>query len=53
MRKTARDKLNSSAILGILITAGLAAHLFGSWEMFWLVALVLFALAINSGDIRF
>lgn len=48
----ARKKINSAAINGSLIVAGLAGYLFGSWWVFVITATLLIVSAINNGDIR-
>ena len=48
----ARHKLNSAALHGVLIVAGLIALVTNSWTVFCLAAAALLATAVHSGDIR-
>jgi hypothetical protein len=48
----ARQKLNSAALHGIVLMAGLIAFLAESWIIFWLLALILLISALHAGDIR-
>ncbi len=48
----ARLKLNSAAIQGSFIVAGVVGWAFGSWTVFIIVLLVLIWSALNSGEIR-
>ena len=48
----ARQRLNSLYFLGILIVAAIIGGGAGSWPVFFIVAGVLTATAINGGDIR-
>jgi hypothetical protein len=52
LRKTARHKLNSAHVLGCLLIAGVVGGMTSSWTVFLIAAIVLVALALNSGDIR-
>ena len=49
---TARHKLNSAAILSILVFAGLVAAVAQSWWLFFGLAAVLLGLAVHAGQIR-
>jgi hypothetical protein len=49
---TARHKLNSANVLGCLLIAGVVGGMTSSWTVFLITAIVLVALALNSGDIR-
>ena len=49
---TARHKLNSAAMLGILIVAGLVAAVAQSWWIVFGLAAVLLGSAVYSGQIR-
>jgi len=49
---TARDKLNSSHVIGVVAFAAILGAMTGSWLVFLLTAGILTYLAINSGDIR-
>jgi uncharacterized protein related to proFAR isomerase len=49
---SARHKLNSAAVHGVLIVAGLIAGLTESWRVFLLLVAALIATAVHSGDIR-
>ncbi len=48
----ARQRLNSLYFLGVLIVAAIIGGGAGSWPVFFIVAGVLTATAINGGDIR-
>jgi len=48
----AKQKLNSIHTLSVLAVAGLISGLAGSWAAFLIVAAVLSAAAVSSGDIR-
>ena len=48
----ARHKLNSAALNGALIVAGLVAFVTQSWVAFCIAAVALLATAVHSGDIR-
>ena len=48
----ARKKLNSAAILGVLILASTIGFFTGSWLTFMIAALILLGLNYYSGDIR-
>jgi len=49
---SARRKLNQDYLNGVLLIAGVAAFLFGAWEIFLLLAVLLAVGAIIGGDIR-
>ena len=49
---TARHKLNSAAILGILVVAGVVAAVAQSWWLFFGLSAVLLGSAVHSGEIR-
>jgi len=49
---SARRKLNQAHLNGVLLIAGVAAFLFGSWEVFLLLVVLLTIGAIIGGDIR-
>ena len=49
---SARHKLNQSSFNGILLIAGVAAFLFGSLDLFWIVAFLLTIGAVIGGSIR-
>jgi hypothetical protein len=48
----AKQKLNNFYMLGVLVVAGLVGGAADSWFVFFVVAAVLWAAAINSGEIR-
>ncbi len=48
----AKQKLNSASALGALLIAAIIGGLTGSWTVFVIVAIVLIATAIHSGEIR-
>ena len=48
----ARNKLNAAHMNGILIVAGLAGLLTGSWPVFAVGLAILFILGVHSGGIR-
>ena len=48
----ARNKLNAAHMNGILILAGLAGLLTGSWSVFAVGVAILFILSVHSGGIR-
>jgi len=48
----ARQKLNSMNALGSLALAAIIGGLVGSWAVFVIAAVVLLALAVESGEIR-
>jgi hypothetical protein len=48
----ARNKLNAAHMNGILIIAGLAGLLTGSWAVFAVGVAILFILSVHSGGIR-
>lgn len=48
----ARNKLNASAIHGVLLVAGVVAFLGQSWPVFWLLVIVLLITSMMAGDIR-
>ncbi|WP_417850274.1 hypothetical protein [Thalassoglobus sp.] len=48
----ARQRLNSLYFIGVLIVATIIGGTANSWAVFLIVAGVLIATAINSGDIR-
>jgi len=48
----AKQKLNSSNMLWVVLIAGLMGAITGSWIVFLLAMIVLLAAAPNSGDIR-
>lgn len=48
----AKKRLNSANMLGILLVAGLLGGMTGSWTVFWIAAIALFATSVHSGDIR-
>lgn len=50
---SARHKLNQANLNGALLVAGVAAFLFGSWDVFFLLAVLLTIGAILGGGIRF
>ncbi len=50
---TAKHKLNSANVLGVLLLSGLIGWLTGSPLLFIVLAVVFIGLAIHSGDIRF
>jgi hypothetical protein len=50
---TAKHKLNSAHVLGVLLLSGLIGWLTGSPLLFIVFAVVCIGLAIHSGDIRF
>jgi hypothetical protein len=50
---TAKHKLNSAHVLGVLLLSGLIGWLTGSPLLFIVLAMVFIGLAIHSGDIRF
>ena len=50
---SARHKLNQAHLNGVLLIAGVAAFLFGSWQVFLLLAVLLSLGAIMGGGIRF
>jgi hypothetical protein len=50
---TAKHKLNSASVLGVLLLSGLIGWLTGSPLLFIVLAMVFIGLAIQSGDIRF
>lgn len=49
---SAKHKLNSANMLGIVLIAGLAGGITGSWAVFWITGVALFLTAVHSGDIR-
>jgi len=49
---SAKQKLNSMNALGSLALAAIIGGLAGSWAVFVLAAVVLIALAVESGEIR-
>ena len=49
---TARHKLNAACLHGSLVIAGLAGAIANSWNVFVLVACVLTATSVLSGEIR-
>ena len=49
---SARHKLNQANLNGVLLVAGVAALLFGSWEIFLLLAVLLTLSAVIGGGIR-
>ncbi len=49
---SARHKLNQANLNGALLIAGVAAFLFGSLDLFWIVAILLAIGAIIGGGIR-
>ena len=49
---SARHKLNQANLNGVLLIAGVAAFLFGAWEVFLLLAVLLTIGAIIGGGIR-
>lgn len=49
---SAKHKLNSANLVGILLIAGLLGGLTASWPVFWIAAIALFATAVHAGDIR-
>ena len=49
---SARNKINASTTLGSLALAAIIGGWAGSWPVFILAAVVLLALAIESGEIR-
>lgn len=48
----ARHKLNQANLNGVLAIAGVVAFLFGSWEVFFLLVVVLLIGAVIGGGIR-
>ena len=48
----ARQKLNTAAIQGAFIVAGIAGWAFGSWSVFAIAIAILLVCAMHSGDIR-
>jgi len=52
MPGNARNKLNASAIHGVLLIAGVIAFFGQSWSVFLLLVIALLATSVMSGDIR-
>lgn len=50
---TARHKLNQANLNGVLLIAGGVAFLVGSWEVFFLLIVLLLIGAVLGGGIRF
>ena len=48
---SARHKINASTTLGSLVLAAIIGGLAGSWSVFVIAAVVLFAVAVESGEI--
>ncbi len=48
----AKNKLNTAAIRGAVLVAGLVALLAGSWPIFWFLVLALLVTAMIDGGIR-
>jgi len=49
---SARRKLNSAAVMGILLVAGLVGGVSESWTVLWWTGGLLFLAALYRGDIR-
>lgn len=48
----ARQKLNQGYIQGSLVLAGVIGVACGSWIVFWIAAVILVGLSLQSGEVR-